>query len=143
VTYLLDVNVLIALIDPANSHHATAQNWFGAVGSQSWATCPITQNGLIRVVGNPRYPNSPGNPKAVAELLAMFVSDPGHEFWAEDISLMDASKFDVGRLLTVGQVTDSYLLGLAIANGGQLATLDRRLMPDAVIKGKSGLHLVR
>lgn len=142
-TYLLDVNVLIALIDPVNSHHETAQNWFGTVGKKSWATCPITQNGVVRIVGNPRYPNSPGNPKIVAELLSKFVTDSGHEFWSEDINLLDSSRFDLERLLTAGQVTDSYLLALAIAHGGQLATLDRRLMTDAVLDGASGLHLVR
>ncbi len=142
-TYLLDVNVLIALMDPASSHHAVAQNWFGAVGSKSWATCPITQNGLIRIVGNPRYPNSPGSPRSIAELLAVFTRDPGHEFWNDDVTLTDTGKFDLTRLLTQGQVTDTYLLGLAISHGGMFATLDHRLLTDAVINGTSGLHLVR
>ncbi len=142
-TYLLDVSVLIALMDPASSHHAVTQNWFGAVGSKSWATCPITQNGLIRIVGNPRYPNSPGSPRSIAELLAVFTRDPGHEFWNDDVSLTDTGKFDLTRLLTQGQVTDTYLLGLAISHGGMFATLDHRLLTDAVINGTSGLHLVR
>jgi toxin-antitoxin system PIN domain toxin len=143
VTYLLDVNVLIALMDPVNIHHEKTQNWFGSVGRQSWATCPLTENGLIRVVGNPRYPNLPGNPTAVAELLARFVDEPGHHFWPNDISTLDNSRFDISRLALPSQITDSYLLALAVAHGGQLATLDRRLIPDAVLNGKQALHLIR
>lgn len=141
-TYLLDVNVLIALIDPAITHHAKAQDWFASVGRHAWATCPLTENGVIRIVGNPRYPNSPGSPKDVAELLALFTQTSGHEFWPDDISLLDHSKFDHSRLLNTSQVTDSYLLALAIAHGGQLATLDRRLLEDAVKNGAQGLHLI-
>lgn len=141
-TYLLDVNVLIALIDPAISYHETAQNWFASVGRKSWATCPLTENGVIRIVGNSRYPNSPGNPKAVAELLTRFIEEPGHEFWPDDISLLDGEKVDVSRLLNSSQVTDSYLLALAIAHGGQLATFDRRLISDAVKEGAKAVYLI-
>ena len=63
-TYLLDVNVLIALVDPAHVHHEPAHAWFSQQGSTSWATCPMTENGLLRIVGHPRYPNSPGSPGA-------------------------------------------------------------------------------
>jgi uncharacterized protein len=143
VTYLLDVNVLIALIDPVSTHHEKAQNWFASVGRQSWATCPLTQNGLIRVVGNPRYPNLPGNPTTVAELLTRFVDEPGHQFWPNDRSILDKSRIDTSRLTVPSQITDSYLLALAVAHGGQLATLDRRLIPDAVINGAQALHLIR
>jgi toxin-antitoxin system PIN domain toxin len=138
----LDVNVLIALIDPAITHHVEAQNWFASVGRHAWATCPLTENGVIRIVGNPRYPNSPGSPKDVAELLSLFTQTPGHEYWPDDISLLDRGKFDFSRLLNASQVTDSYLLALAVSHGGQLATLDRRLIPDAVIDGAQGLHLI-
>ena len=65
-TFLLDVNVLIALIDPAHVQHDAAHDWFGRLGHLAWATCPLTENGLLRIVGNPRYPNSPGTPAAVA-----------------------------------------------------------------------------
>jgi hypothetical protein len=138
----LDVNILIALIDPAISHHETAQNWFASVGRRAWASCPLTENGVIRVVGNPRYPNCPGNPKAVTELLTRFIEEPGHEFWPDDISLLDREKVDVNRLLNSSQVTDSYLVALAVAHGGQLATFDRRLIPDAVKGGAKAVHLI-
>lgn len=141
-TFLLDVNVLIALIDSRNSQHKTAHEWFSRIGQESWATCPLTENGVLRVVGNPRFPNSPGSPLAVAESLDSLLGQPGHEFWADDISLLDRGKFDLRHLLNASQVTDSYLLALAIAHGGQLATFDRRLIPHAVQNGAQGLHLI-
>jgi hypothetical protein len=70
VTYLLDVNLLIALIDPTHIGHDAAHNWFGSIGSVSWATCPITENGVIRIVGHPKYPNSMGSPAAAAPIVA-------------------------------------------------------------------------
>lgn len=141
-TYLLDVNVLIALIDPTNMHHEMAQTWFASVGRQSWATCPLTENGLIRIVGNPRYPNPPGGPAIVAELLSRFVDDSGHQFWPDDISMLDQTRFTHDRLATSGQVTDSYLLALAVAHGGKFATLDRRIIPDAVHNGTQAIHVI-
>ena len=140
--FLLDVNVLIALIDPAHVQHDAAHDWFAAQGHQAWATCPLTENGVLRIVGHSRYPNTPGNPAAVAALVAGLRALPGHAFWADDISLMDAGKADATRLLSSAQVTDSYLLALACAHGGQLASFDRRLVVDAVHDGANGLHLI-
>jgi uncharacterized protein len=130
-------------MDPLNSRSQEAHHWFSTVGHKSWATCPLTENGTIRIVGNPRYLNSPRSPGAVAELLSRFVSIPGHEFWPDNISLLDQEKIDRDRLLNSSQVTDSYLVALAIANGGQLATFDRRLSVDAVHSGASGIHLIQ
>ena len=141
-TCLLDVNVLIALIDPAHVHHDAAHDWFAKQGKKSWATCPLTENGVMRVVGHARYPNSPGTPAAVAELMSGLCALPGHVFWPDDISLLDAKKLDASRLLSSAQVTDSYLLALACAHGGKLATFDRRLVVDAVRGGATGLHLI-
>jgi toxin-antitoxin system PIN domain toxin len=134
--YLLDVNVLIALIDPAHVQHDRAHDWFAAHGQRAWATCPLTQNGVLRVVGNSRYPNSPGTPASVAEQMAVFLSLEGHEFWPDDVTLLDSARVDTTRLLDSSQVTDSYLLALARAHGGQLATFDRRLVTSAVINGQ-------
>jgi hypothetical protein len=140
--FLLDVNVLIALLDPAHVHHGDAHDWFSTKGRKAWATCPLTENSVLRILGDHRYPNSPGNPAAVARLLAEFFSLPGHVFWPDDITILDRQKFDPSRLLTSHQVTDSYLLALAHAHRGQLATLDRRLIPDAVKSGPESLHLI-
>ena len=96
----------------------------------------------MRIVGHSRYPNSPGSPAAVAPLVKELRRLPGHVFWPDDISLTEAETFDVSRLLTVGQVTDSYLLGLARARGGKLATFDERLIPNAVIEGARSLYLI-
>jgi len=140
--FLLDVNVLIALIDPSHVQHDVAHEWFAGQGQTAWATCPLTENGVLRIVGHARYPNSPGTPAAVAQLMAGLRALPGHAFWPDDISLLDAEKLDATRLLSSAQVTDSYLLALACAHGGQLATFDRRLVTDAVHSGARGLHLI-
>ena len=142
-TFLLDVNVLIALIDSRNSHHQAAHEWFSQrMVQDSWATCPLTENGVLRVVGNPRFPNSPGSPLIVAESLNSLLAQPGHDFWPDDISLLDSRRFDLRHLLNASQVSDSYLLALAIAHGGQLATFDRKLIKDAVLNGAQGLHRI-
>ena len=140
--YLLDVNVLIALIDPAHVQHDRAHDWFAAQGRQAWATCPLTENGVIRIVGHPRYPNSPGTPAAVAELMAVLLALGGHEFWPDDVTLLDTQRILPARLLDSSQVTDTYLLALAVAHGGQFATVDRHLVTDAVINGRQALHLI-
>lgn len=140
--FLLDANVLIALIDPAHVQHDAAHEWFARDGRQAWATCPLTENAVLRIVGHARYPNSPGSPAAVAPLMASLCALSGHVFWPDDISPLDAGKLDAGRLLNSGQVTDSYLLALACAHGGKLATFDRRLVADAVPRGSHGLYLI-
>jgi uncharacterized protein len=138
--FLLDVNVLVALIDPAHVHHDRAHHWFGATGKRAWATCPLSENGVLRVVGHKRYPNTPGPPAAVAELLAGFRALPGHEFWPDDATLFNDQLVDRARLLDSGQVTDTYLLALASAHSGKLATFDRHLVAGAVVNGKNAVH---
>jgi hypothetical protein len=130
-SYLLDVNVLIALVDSAHVQHEAAHQWFANVGHRAFATCPMTENGLLRIVGHARYPNSPGTPAAVATSLAGMRALPGHRFWPDAISLMDAGRIDTNRLMHSTQVTDSYLLALAHAHDGRLATFDRKLVADA------------
>ena len=140
--YLLDVNVLIALIDPAHVQHDRAHDWFAAMGRRAWATCPLTENGVLRIVGHPRYPSSPGNPAAVAELMAVLLALGGHEFWPDDVSLLDPNRVDTARLLDSAQITDSYLLALAQAHGGKLATFDRHVVTAAVVDGAKALHCI-
>jgi toxin-antitoxin system PIN domain toxin len=141
--YLLDVNVLIALIDPAHVQHDRAHNWFAATGQHAWATCPLTQNGVLRIVGSTRYPSSPGNPAAVASILSALLALAGHEFWPDSVTLLDPALVDPARLLDSAQVTDSYLLALASAHGGAFATFGRRLVAGAVHNGAQALHLIR
>lgn len=141
-TFLLDVNVLIALVDPAHVQHEPAHEWFSRVGHKSFATCPITENGLLRIVGHPKYPNSPGAPGTVASTLTTLRSLPGHTFWADMISIADAQYMDAARLSNHAQVTDSYLLALARAHNGRLASLDRKLVVDAVAGGSEALEVI-
>ena len=141
-TFLLDVNVLIALIDPAHVHHDIANRWFEAEGRSDWATCPITQNGVLRVVGNPRYGNHPGPPAVVADVLTRLVALDGHSFWPDDVSLLDKRLVDGSRLLNAAHLTDTYLLALARSKAGRLATLDRRLVTSAVMGGEAARRVI-
>src|SRR5690606_31850578 len=109
-TFLLDVNVLIALIDPAHISHDAAHLWFEETGGASWATCPITENGVVRIVGHANYPNTPGSTADVAAIIGMMRELPGHVFWPDSLSLIDTAHVDVSRILTSAQVTDTYLL---------------------------------
>ena len=140
--FLLDVNVLIALVDPAHIAHETVHTWFGRVGRKAFATCPITENGLLRILGHPRYPNSPGPPGSVAGALLAIRALPGHTFWSDSISMVDSELINASLLSNHAQVTDCYLLALARAHKGQLATLDHKLATDAVLQGKSALALI-
>lgn len=140
--YLLDVNVLIALLDPGHVQHEAAHAWFERSGHQAWATCPLTENGVLRIVGNPRYPNTLETPAAVAPLVTQLRAHRGHEFWADGVSLLDATQVDPSRILATDQVTDTYLLALARSRGGTLATFDRRLVVDAVPNGAEHLEVI-
>ena len=141
-TFLLDVNVLIALIDPAHVQHDQTHDWFARVGKRSFASCPITENGLLRIVGHPKYPNSPGPPSSVAQSLAAIKALPGYQFWPDDISIGDDSHVDAALLSSHSKVTDTYLLALARAHGGRLASMDQRLAVDAVPGGARSLELI-
>jgi toxin-antitoxin system PIN domain toxin len=140
--YLLDVNILIALVDPAHVDHDAVHRWFGRVGQHAFATCPITENGLLRIVGHPKYPNSPGPPSVVAHALAAIRALPGHAFWPDRFSLADTEFADASLLTSHSRITDSYLLALARANKGKLATLDNKLAAEVVPQGKAHLALV-
>ena len=128
---LLDVNVLIALLDENHTGHNLVSEWLANHIHDGWASCPLTQNGCIRILSLPRYPNSPLIDEAVERLQAA-VSTPHHRFIADDISLLDNAVVDGGRLSGPGQVTDVYLLALAVAHGARLVTLDRSVPVVAV-----------
>lgn len=142
-TYLLDVNILIALIDPTHIQHDVAHAWFARTGQHSWATCPLTENGVLRIVGHSRYPNSPGNPAAIMPLMKELLALPGHVFWPDDISLHDQQLIDPTQLKKSEQLTDTYLLALACMHKGKLATFDTRLVTTAVRYGAVGLCILK
>jgi len=136
------VNVLIALIDPAHISHDAAHRWFAGRSDAAWDTWPLTENGVIRIVGHPKYPGAPGSPAAVAAIIAHLRTLEGHVFWPDDISLVADARIDPARVLTSGQVTDTYLLAMAAVRGGRLATFDRRLAVNAVKGGQAALYLI-
>ena len=136
---LLDVNVLIALLDVDHSLHVRARNWFAASGGRAWASCPLTQNGCVRIMSHPAYPN--GVPvRAVVERLAEATAEPHHEFWPDDLSLLDFKVADASRIHGPRQVTDLYLLALAVRRNGRFVTFDRSVALDA-IHGAQPRHL--
>jgi toxin-antitoxin system PIN domain toxin len=133
---LLDVNVLIALLWPAHESHARAQRWFAQNAQQGWATCAMTQAGFVRIVSNPAFSRRAVSPRDALEVLSGSLRHPAHRFWTEDIGVADALAQFGRRLLGHQQITDAYLLALAIHKKGRLATLDTSLMsllPDQSI----------
>jgi len=137
---LLDVNVLIALLDSDHAHHTTASRWLGDHLDGGWASCPITQNGCIRILSQPGYP-SPLPAAQVASRLADAASTPHHEFWPDSVSLLDRKSIDLSRLLGPRQVTDAYLLALAVAYKGRLVSFDQSIAL-ATVKGAEKKHLL-
>ncbi len=131
---LLDVNLLIALLDSAHVHHAVSVSWFHATARRGWATAPITENGFIRIVSHPSYPNMRLNQAMAAEALERFKAafPKVHHFWADDVTLTDRALFDLTVLTSSQQITDVYLAGLAFRNKGRLATLERAIRWQAV-----------
>ena len=101
---------------------------------------PSTENGFIRVLTNPSYPGRRTTVVDAAERLARFISPGHHTFWADELSLLDNRTFSLPRLSGHKEITDTYLLGLAVRNGGRLVTFDRGLRPDAV-RGAGSEHL--
>lgn len=137
---LLDVNVLIALLDAGHVHHGLAMSWLEKDIRHGWASCPLTQNGCIRIMSQPKYPGSLAAAQ-VADRLAEAANSPDHEFWPADVNMLSEGVFDWTRVLGHRQVTDVYLLALAVHHGGRFVTLDRRIALDAV-KGARAKHLV-
>ena len=128
---LLDVNVLIALLDADHSLHGRATQWFGSHARAGWASCPITENGCLRIMSHPGYPNALPV-RGVIERLADASASTFHAFWPDDISLLDAQVADPARIHGPRQLTDLYLLALAVRHGGQFVTFDSSVSVDAV-----------
>ncbi len=138
--FLLDVNLLLALCDPMHVHHGHAHRWFSEKGHRAWATCPLTENGFLRIASHPKYPNRPGGITAVLAILGQFCEAPGHHFWAEDVSILDMVEPEA--IITHAQITDVYLLGLAVHKKGRLASLDQRIPAETVRGGRKALELI-
>ena len=131
---LLDVNVLIALFDPDHVHHDLAHDWFADHERDGWATCPVTENGFVRVLANPAYGAVVSRPAEIVDRLRRFCASKRHVFWPDGVSLSDARVFDPAYIRGHRQVTDIYLLGLAKRHSGRLATFDTTI-PLAAVRG--------
>jgi uncharacterized protein len=130
---LLDVNVLLALFDPDHVHHEPAHDWFADQRAHGWATCAMTENGLIRVLSNPAYGPNTEPPAAIIARLRTFCGSGHHTFWPDVVSCRDEQVFHPRLPVTSRQLTDVYLLALARHHGGCLATFDQAIPSKAVI----------
>ena len=134
---LLDVNVLVALFDPDHVHHDLAHDWFADNRTAGWATCPLTENGFVRVLANPAYGSAVARAATLNARLRKFCESGQHEFWPDQVSLLDDRLFDVSLIGGHRQLTDVYLLGLAKKKGGRLVTFDRAIPLRAVVGADS------
>ena len=125
--YLLDTNLLIALLWPSHDRHGTALKWFTRNRTNGWATCPVTQAGFARIVSNPAFSRDAVQPREAVQVLSANTIAKDHAFWPDHLPVAEAVGFAGIRLMGHQQVTDAYLLGLAIRRGGVLATLDQRI----------------
>jgi toxin-antitoxin system PIN domain toxin len=136
---LLDVSMLLALFDPKHVHHSRAQQWWQRSRDHGWASCPISENGFLRIVTQKAYPNPLPFPDALA-LLRGWARPPLHAFWADDVSLLDATIIDHKHLLGPRQLSDVYFVALAAKHGGRFVTLDRKI-PIGAVRAARPEHL--
>lgn len=125
--YLLDTNLLIALLWPSHERHDLALKWFSRHRAKGWATCPMTEAGFVRIVSNPAFSRDAVQPREAIHVLSANAAAKDHTFWPDELSVAEAVAFTGARLMGHQQVTDAYLLGLAIRRGGVLATLDQSI----------------
>lgn len=125
--FLLDANVLIALAWPDHEFHSRVSAWFGRNSRNGWATCPITQSAFVRILSNPAFSPRALSPQNALVALEMNLKLPGHKFWPDDISMADVFQQLGERVMGHRQVTDAYLLALAVHHRGRFATLDESI----------------
>lgn len=137
---LLDINVLLALLDADHVDHQRAQEWISGEIQHGWASCALTQNGFVRILSQPRYP-SPVSPSEAVERLRRATNTEYHEFWPCSISLLEDRRVNSRHVHGPRQVTDIYLLALAVERGGRFVTFDRTI-PLSAAPGATPEHLV-
>lgn len=130
-SWLLDVNVLIALLDAQHEHAVRARSWFHDDRGRSWLSCPLTENGAIRIMASAGYSSSKPLPEVVAHLRTLTTFGQ-HRLIPDDTSFLDEMAFRVERIGSPKHLTDVYLVGLAARHGAALATFDARIVTDAV-----------
>ncbi len=126
---LLDVNAMIALIDSDHVEHRVMEKWFLKNHRSGWATCPLSENGTVRVLSQAAYPSGQRTPAEVIQTLIALKSafDESYEFWPDEVSLLDSKIFNEALIAGSRQVTDVYLLGLAMRHNASLVSFDRAL----------------
>jgi hypothetical protein len=140
-TYLLDTSALIAFLDPNHWFRQQAFHWYLAAGRPKWATCPITENGYVRIVSQEAYRGGALPCHQLIQTLALAKQAAGssYEFFPDELSLADSTLFLPGMILGPKLVTDAYLLGLAKKRGAKVATFDRRMPWQAIVGGSEEL----
>lgn len=134
---LLDVNVIIALIDPEHTLQDRAHQWWMLNRKHGWASCPLTENGAVRIMSNPNYrQNTKFTPGGMIVSIKDFAERTDHEFWSDDISIIDEKIFVPGLIHSPKQITDLYLLALATKHNARLVTFDQNIPLSAVIGAK-------
>jgi len=137
---LPDVNALIARSDARHQFHLRVKFWLRTQTALDLATCAITENGYLRVYGHPNYPCGPGSPVAAARDLAVLRDRPGHRFLTGNFSIL-APDIDLEGC-TPSQLTDLYLLALAVRHDAKFVTLDTRIDPARVKGGTATLIVI-
>lgn len=137
---LFDISVLLALLDQDHLRHEHARAWYAREREHGWASCPLSQNGFIRIMSQRSYSSTRTIGDALTILRAATIRAE-HAFWPDDVSILDAGLIDHTRLLAPKQITDVYLLALAVKRGGRLVTLDTGISVQAV-RGAQAEHLV-
>ena len=140
--FLLDVNALLALLDPMHVHHEAAHQWYVRRSPLRMVLCSHVENGVIRVASQPKYPNCLGTSSRVREVLLEFARKLNAESCGRDVSLLDDEVLLQQDSLTPSRVSDLYLLALAAANGARFATFDTRIPAVAVAGGPAAIEII-
>lgn len=141
--WLPDINVLLAIGDASSQAHPLALKWFETRAKRDgWATCPLTENGFIRILMLAAYPGGRRTQAQAFSQMEVLRTMNGHAFLPDDISITDYSRFDLEKPLGTKQLTDAYLLALAVKHRAKLVTFDRRIDASFVRGGESALEIL-
>jgi len=135
--FLLDVNALLALMWPHQEHHSVVKAWIFAGGRKHWVTCPTTEAGCIRLLTNPVVTPGALRVSEALHLLQTNLKQPGHVFWPDDVNLLTSISLCKATLQGYRQITDAYLLGLALQHRAHLGTLDSGIASLALLSART------
>lgn len=139
---LLDINVLIARVDPNHEFHSRVRVWLKTRSTEGIVTCPLTENGFLRIYGHPNYPGGPGSPEQARLDLQAIRALPRHQFVGDTLSIADTAHFPSLQKAAPKALTDLYLLALAAANGLRFATFDQDISAELVSGGRQALEVI-